>query len=144
MSSQINTPESILKINENNDKIQNLGNETSFIQQSSNGVDLLKSSHSSAYSVFKFLDKTFPENYHNEMSDYQKAPTEQSKIDVLNDYDHKNHIVNQPTRKSANVEKGQVPQINYELMYNDGICTFFLGSMSVISLYIVFILIERK
>jgi hypothetical protein len=148
MSSQINTSESILKINENNDKTQNLGNEASLNEQSGNGVDLLKKSQSVAYTVFEAFEKMFPDEFQNEMSDYVKAPTEQSKIDVLNDYDSKNHIVNQPTRKPVNVEKvpqpQPVPEPDYKLMYKDEICTFFIGSVSIISLYIVFNFLQDK
>jgi hypothetical protein len=36
-----------------------------------------------------------------------------------------------------------VPQLNYEDMYKDKICTFFIGSVTVIGLFIVYKMIER-
>ena len=146
MSSQINTSESILTINENNDKTQNLGDEAILIEQSENGVDLLNA-RSTAYSVFEFFEQMFPMNYRNEMSDYVNAPTEQSKDDVLEEYDQENHIVNQPMKEYVIVEEKHEkkrPSANYELMYKDSVCAFFIGSVSIISLYAVFKLIEHK
>jgi hypothetical protein len=149
MSSQINTHEAILQINEKNDKTQNLGNEASLVQQNENGFDLLKHSQTIAYSFFEFFEKMFPESYRNEMSEYINASSEHDKDAVLNKYDQDNHIVNQPTKEILIVEKNYAKTlpcpipVNYELMYKDDVCTFFIGSISVISLYIVFKLIER-
>jgi hypothetical protein len=146
MSSQINTSESILTINENNDKTQNLGDEATLIEQSENGIDLLNV-RSTAYSVFEFFEQMFPMNYRNEMSDYVNAPTEESKHAVLDEYDEEKHIVNQPTKEYIIVEEKHEkkrPSANYELMYKDRVCTFFIGSVSIISLYAVFKIIERK
>jgi hypothetical protein len=151
MSAQINTFEDILQINENNDKTQNLGDDAAIVEQNVNGIDLLKERAPVEHGLVESFAQIFPENYRNEMSDYANASTEHEKDVVLNNYDKENHVVHQPMHNDVNDvvvveekrEPTSPPQVNYELMYKDNVCAFFIGSISIISLYAVFKLIER-
>jgi hypothetical protein len=151
MSVQINSAEDILQINNNNDKTHNLGDDAAIVEQNVNGVDLLKERAPTEHGLVEFFEKMFPTNYRNEMSDYVNAPGEHEKDVVLNNYDKEKHVVNQPAlHYEDNVivveekrETTKPPQVKYELMYKDNVCAFFIGSISIISLYAVFKLIER-
>jgi hypothetical protein len=151
MSVQINSAEDILQINENNDKIQNLGDGAIVVEQNVNGVDLLKERAPVEHGLVESFEQMFPANYRDQMSDYVNATTEHEKDVVLNNYDKENHIVNQPMHNHEDTvvvveEKRETippPPVKYELMYKDNVCAFFIGSVSIISLYAVFKLIER-
>lgn len=157
MSLQINSTEAIIQINENNDKIQNLGDDAAIVPQDVNGIDLLRYRNAPKYSFFEFFKLLLPEDYRNEMSEYVNAPGEHERDVVLNKYDQEKHVVNQPTQHYDSVHQydndvlvveekraaTHQKQVNYELMYKDKVCAFFIGSISIISLYAVFKLIER-
>jgi len=145
MSDKINTSEAILNINDNNDKKQNLGNTNKgVIVQTVNGIDLLKGVQSVPYALSEHFEKLGPENYTDELKEYGDAINKDS---VLQKYDDENHIVNQPIQKVPNKYIAEAVDIKvpvYESMYKDKTCAFFLGSISLLSLYVIYKFIERE
>lgn len=145
MSKIINTSEEILSINETNDKKQDLGSAgKGVVIQTKNGIDLLNSSYSIPYALSENFEKLGPDNYSDEMKEYGDALDKDS---VLQKYNDENHIVNQPTQKSPNKYVAEAVDIKspvYESMYKDKTCAFFLGSVSILSLYVIYRFIERE
>lgn len=144
MSSQINTAEVILQINETNDKIVSLDKVETL--QKINGVDLLREYHL-FYGGFEEFDKLYPDEYTDEMKEYKNALSESGKIGVVQKYDGENHVVNQPVQNrpskfAATTTKSALAKPKYETMYKDNVCKFFIGSISVVSLYILFRMIK--
>jgi len=145
MSKKVNTSEEILKINETNDMKLDLGSAgKEVVLQTTNGVDLLNSSNSVAYALSEHFEKLGPDNYSDEMKEYGDALDKGS---VLQKYNDENHIVNQPTQKRPNKYIAEAVDIKtpvYESMYKDKTCAFFLGSISILSLYVIYKFIERE
>jgi hypothetical protein len=145
MSNKINTSEAILKMNQNNDMNEVLGSAgKAVVLQTTNGADLLNSAHSVPYALSEHFEKLGPDDYTDELKEYDGAVDKNS---VLQKYNDKNHIVNQPTQKGPNKYVAEAVDIKvpvYESMYKDKTCAFFLGSISVLSLYVIYKFIERE
>lgn len=127
---QINTSEIINQINKRNDSKQNLGDgDKMFHRQEKNGIELLCPSQFSDSLSFEFFNGVNQSNYVEEMTKYEEAQTSSNNLELST---------------GKNIEKfTSVPEINYEDMYKDKICTFFIGSVTVIGLFIVYKMIER-
>lgn len=147
MSKKVNTSEAISEMNKNNDAKQNLGNANKgLILQTTNGVDLLDSKYSAPFALSEKLEKLGPDNYKDEMKEYETAPDEY-KDSVLQKSNDENHVVNHPVQKKPNQYVAEAVDIKtpvYESMYKDKMCAFFLGSISLISLYVIYKFIERE
>jgi hypothetical protein len=145
MSKKVNTSESILNINETNDKKLDLGSAgKGVVTQTTNGIDLLNGSYSVPYALSERFEKLGPDDYSDEMKEYGDAMDKDS---VLQKYNDENHIVNQPTQKGPNKYIAEAVDIKtpvYESMYKDKTCAFFLGSISFLSLYVIYKFIERE
>jgi hypothetical protein len=134
---QVNTAEGILKINKYNDTNHDLGNQANTVNQTINGIDLLRAAKGFSYNCYECFEKMFPDNYVDEKRQYDNSVAKNA---VLKKYDNNNHVVNQPSNDVSN--RARIPK--YEEMYNDSICSFFIGSISVISLYVVFQMIDKN
>jgi hypothetical protein len=156
-SIQINTSETINQINQNNDSKQNLGDGDKTVRrQEQNGFDLLccsEFSNSLSFDTLSFA-KLNPPNYIDEMTEYENAKYDYEKAAVLKKYQEITQKVNESVQSdtSSNVEYSNenpienftsVPELNYEDMYKDNVCTFFIGSITVIGLFIVYKMVER-
>jgi len=150
MSNKVNTSEAILDINKTNDAKPNLGNTNKgVVQQTINGTDLLNKNYSAPHPLSENFEKLGPDDYTDEFKEYEETP-DTYKDSLLQKYDDKHHIVNQPvqarpTKYIAEVNEVKPPASpKYELMYKDKTCAFFLGSISLLSLYVVYKFIERE
>jgi hypothetical protein len=154
-SIHINTSETINQINQNNDSKQNLGDGDKTVhRQEQNGFDLLccsEFSNSLSFDTPSFA-KLNPPNYIDEMTEYENAKGDYEKEAILKKYQEITQKVNDAVQNSSNVEYSDerpvenftsVPELNYEDMYKDNVCTFFIGSITVIGLFIVYKMIER-
>jgi hypothetical protein len=145
----VNLHETIQAINTTNDNAHNLGDGNKVVKrQEKNGVDLLLNSQSLNYFIYENFQKLFPSNYVDEMKEYNGALNEREREHVLKKYGNEMHEINQPIQnrpsKFLNTSVNKIaPVVNYEVMYGDKVCTFFIGSISVIGLYIVYKMIER-
>jgi hypothetical protein len=89
----------------------------------------------------------------DEMSEYENAKHDYEKAAILKKYQEIAQKINEPVQErssgyeSSNKKKIEnftsKPVINYEDMYKDDICTFFIGSVTLIGLYIVYKMVER-
>ena len=156
-SVHINTSETIDQINENNDSKKNLGDgDKTFRRQEKNGIDLLCCSEFSNSLTFDTqssgkLNKPHP--VIDEMSEYENAKNDYEKAEVLKKYQEIAQQINEPVQErssgseSLNEKKIEnftsVPKMNYEDMYKYDICTFFIGSVTLIGLYIVYKMIDN-
>lgn len=145
MSKKVNTSETILNINESNDKKEGLGSAgKGVVLQITNGNDLLNGASSLPYALSEHFEKLGPDDYMDEMKEYEDAVDKDS---VLQKYNDENHIVNQPTQRGPNKYIAEAVDIKspvYESMYKDKTCAFFLGSISLLSLYVIYKFIERE
>jgi len=156
-SVQINTSETINQINENNDSKQNLGDGgKTFHRQEKNGVDLLCCSEFSNSLSFDTKSSDKLNTMHpviDEMSEYENAKHDYEKAAILKKYQEIAQKINEPVQERSSgyesLNKKKIenftskPGINYEDMYKDDICTFFIGSVTLIGLYIVYKMVER-
>lgn len=156
-SVQINTSETINQINENNDFKQNLGDGgKTFHRQEKNGVDLLCCSEFSDSLSFDIKSSDKLINRHrvvDEMSEYENAKYDYEKAAILKKYQEIAQKVNDQVQErprdynSFNEKQVEnftsIPEINYEDMYKDNVCTFFIGSVTLIGLYIVYKMIDN-
>jgi len=134
-------------MNENNDTKQNLGDaEKTIIMQTINGTDLLESKYSIPFALSENFKKLGPDDFMDEMKEYEHTP-DVLKDSVLQKNNQKNHIVNQPIQKRPTQYVAEAVDIKtpvYESMYKDKTCAFFLGSISILSLYVIYKFIERE
>jgi hypothetical protein len=155
-SVQINTLEIINQINENNDSKQNLGDgDKTFHRQGKNGIDLLCCSEFSNSLSFdtQSIDKlNTTKHVVDEMTEYENAKNEYNNEAFLKKYRELTEQIKEEVQSRSNSlelssEKKEnftnVPEINYEDMYKDDICTFFIGSVTLIGLYIVYKMIDN-
>ena len=156
-SVEINTSETINQINENNDSKQNLGDGgKTFRRQEKNGVDLLCCSEFSNSLSFDTKSSDKLNNRHrvvDEMSEYENAKDDYEKAAILKKYQEIAQQINEPVQErprdynsldEKQVENfSSIPEVNYEDMYKDDICRFFIGSVTLIGLYIVYKMVER-
>ena len=156
-SVQINTSEKINQINENNDSKQNLGDGgKTFHRQEKNGVDLLccsEFSNSLSFDTLSFDKLNTMHPVIDEMSEYENAKTDYEKAEILKKYQEIAQQINEPVQErhrdynsfdEKQVENfTSIPEVNYEDMYKDDICRFFIGSITVIGLFIVYKMVER-
>ena len=150
-SIQINTSDTINEINKNNDSKRNLGDgDKTFHRQEKNGIDLLCCSEFSNSLSFNKLNEP---NYLDEMTEYENAKNEYNNEAFLKKYQELTEQIKEEVQSRSNSlelsnEKKienftNVPKINYEDMYKDDICTFFIGSVTLIGLYIVYKMIDH-
>ena len=156
-SVHINTSETINQINENNDSKQNLGDGDKTVRrQEKNGVDLLCCSEFSNSLSFDTKSSDKLNNRHrvvDEMSEYENAKDDYEKAAILKKYQEIAQQINEPVQERSyeynSFDEKQVenftsiPKVNYEDMYKDDICRFFIGSVTLIGLYIVYKMVER-
>jgi hypothetical protein len=156
-SVQINTSETINQINENNDSKQNLGDGDKTIhRQEKNGIDLLccsEFSNSESFDSPSFDKLNTKHSVVDEMTEYDNAKNQYKNEAFLKKYKElteqtKEEVQSRSNRLELSSEKKleeftDVPKINYEDMYKDDICTFFIGSVTLIGLFIVYKMIER-
>jgi hypothetical protein len=150
----INTSDTIKQINENNDSKKSLGDGDKVVQlQEKNGMDLLCQSEFSKCATFEIFDTLNPPNYMNEMTEYENAKNDYEKNAFLKKYHELAEKMNEEVQGRSNslelsnekkIEKfTNIREKNYEDMYKDEICTFFIGSVTLIGLYVVYKMIER-
>jgi len=142
MSNQVNTYETIQKINLSNDSQSNLGipeDRLSYAQKT-NGVDLINNKNrfidlntqlEGSVGTKATLSPSESRKVFDKMLESSTNVKTEENFDVVNT--KPNHYV---------YELEPVREINYEDMYKDKICTFFIGSVSIVSLYVVFKLIN--
>jgi hypothetical protein len=144
---QINTSDTINQINKKNDIKQNLGDgDKMFHRQEKNGIDLLCPSEFSDSLSFdtQSCNKLNSPIYPDEMTKYENANMEYNTIMKKNNEQVQNGSNTLDFLTDKKLENfSNVPQLNYEDMYKDKICTFFIGSVTVIGLFIVYKMIER-
>jgi len=140
----VNTSETILQINETNIKKASLGgDERTIVTQKLNGVELLRDSPVKYFDSVEGFDRFYPESYVDEMKEYKSASMDNSKNAIVKKYDDESHVINQPVKVEPDSKITQTAP-KYESMYNDSVCRFFIGSVSLISLYVVFQILEGK
>jgi len=146
----LNTSEVIREINKSNDSKQNLGDgDKSVHRQEKNGVDILCPPLLPNSPLFENFDRG---NYVDEMTEYENAINEYEKSSILKKYQDIAHEINQPTQNrpsgfaysapKLSKDVKIVPELHYESMYNDKVCTFFIGSVTAVGLYIVYKMME--
>jgi len=150
MSNKVNTSETIHEMNKNNDANKNLGNDgKGLVAQTINGTDLLNKNYSAPHPLSENFEKLGPDNYSDELKEYEETP-DTYKDSLLQKYNDENHIVNQPVQTRPTSYIAEVNELKppatpkYESMYKDKTCAFFLGSISILSLYVIYKFFERE